>query len=94
MTDIPEAGREAEALATAGGDAVDAHPARLLNLAALWQRCHNRHDQPMRQRNRAINNAPAEKVYGQMRLVKQPWPLSIASRSRPWSGQSAESVGS
>lgn len=44
--------------------------AGLLNLAALCQRCHNRHDQPMRQRNRAINNAPAEKIYGQMRLVE------------------------
>lgn len=42
--------------------------AGLLNLAALCQRCHNRHDQAMRQRNRAINNVPSEKVHGQMRL--------------------------
>ena len=27
----------------------------LLNLAALCQRCHNRHDAPYRQRNRALN---------------------------------------
>ncbi len=29
--------------------------ANFFNLAALCQRCHNRHDAPMRQKNRALN---------------------------------------
>lgn len=33
--------------------------ASLLNLAALCQRCHNRHDAPMRQTNRRLAGRPA-----------------------------------
>ncbi|MEM1189921.1 MAG: hypothetical protein AAGI72_15420 [Pseudomonadota bacterium] len=44
--------------------------AGLLNLAALCQRCHNRHDQPMRQRNAALTRSrTADARAGQLRLI-------------------------